>query len=108
AKARASSMLDEARQRSQSIVDTVTKHTKDVLRDAEDRTRSLRYQQTQLNGFMAEVQSLMHVADAADPRTWGSAGSEARSEPGDAVADASTSSSAQAAVPSVAAEDRVV
>ena len=73
AKARASSMLDEARQRSQSIVDTVTKHTKDVLRDAEDRTRSLRYQQTQLHGFMTEVQSLMHVADAADPRVWASA-----------------------------------
>ncbi|SFS02604.1 DivIVA domain-containing protein [Agrococcus baldri] len=108
AKARASSMLDEARQRSQSIVDTVTKHTKDVLRDAEDRTRSLRYQQTQLNGFMAEVQSLMHVADAADPRTWSAAGSEAAAGPDDAVADASTASSAPAAVPSVAAEDRVV
>lgn len=77
AKARASAMLDEARQRSQAIVDAVTKHTKDVLRDAEDRTRSLRYQQTQLNGFMAEVQSLMHVADAADPRTWSAAGAEA-------------------------------
>lgn len=108
AKARASSMLDEARQRSQSIVDTVTKHTKDVLRDAEDRTRSLRYQQTQLHGFMAEVQSLMHVADAADPRTWSSAGAEVTGAAVEETADASTTAGAQSAVPSVAAEDRVV
>ncbi|WP_306233050.1 cell division initiation protein [Agrococcus beijingensis] len=101
AKARASSMLDEARQRSQAIVDTVTKHTKDVLRDAEDRARGLRYQQTQLTGFMAEVQSLMHVADAADPRTWGAAGAEA-ARGGSSTADAS------AAVPALAAEDREV
>ncbi|GEK79846.1 DivIVA domain-containing protein [Agrococcus baldri] len=116
AKARASAMLDEARQRSQSIVDTVTKHTKDVLRDAEDRTRSLRYQQTQLQGFMAEVQSLMHVADAADPRTWSTAGAETTgagttgaATAADAdTADASTTPSADAAVPPVAAEDRAV
>ncbi|WP_072312761.1 hypothetical protein [Agrococcus sp. Marseille-P2731] len=110
AKARASSMLDEARQRSQAIVDAVTKHTKDVLRDAEDRTRSLRYQQTQLNGFMAEVQSLMHVADAADPRTWSSAGAAGAATPGAAAPDGQRSGEepAGAGVPAVAAEDRVV
>lgn len=115
AKARASSMLDEARQRSQTIVDAVTKHTKDVLRDAEDRSRSLRWQQQQLNGFMAEVQSLMRVADAADPRTWSAAGSEASGgsvstggTASDGEADASGGTAAAAAIPAVAAEHRAV
>lgn len=113
AKARASAMLDEARQRSQAIVDAVTKHTKDVLREAEDRTRSLRYQQTQLQGFMAEVQSLMHVADAADPRTWSAAGAASAAGGAEGAAasgstDASTPSDAEEAVVPVAAEDRAI
>lgn len=115
AKARASSMLDEARQRSQAIVDTVTKHTKDVLRDAEDRTRSLRYQQTQLHGFMAEVQSLMHVADAADPRTWaaadaprGDAADDSATPVADRKSDAPAGREDEATAQTVAAEDRVV
>ena len=108
AKARASAMLAEARVRSQAIVDTVTKHTKDVLRDAEDRARGLRYQQTQLTGFMAEVQSLMHVADAADPRTWGDAGSEVRREAGDESATGGKPDASAGFLPAVAAEDRAV
>ncbi|WP_405216141.1 cell division initiation protein [Agrococcus sp. Ld7] len=115
AKARASSMLDEARQRSQAIVDAVTKHTKDVLRDAEDRTRSLRYQQTQLRGFMAEVQSLMHVADAADPRTWGAVGAssdDAAGAPSTTAARSRSGASSErggdAVVPAVAAADRAI
>ncbi|WAC66651.1 DivIVA domain-containing protein [Agrococcus sp. SL85] len=104
AKARAAAMLEEARSRSQAIVDAVTGHTKDVLRDAEDRARSLRWQQQQLTGFMAEVQSLMRIADAADPRTWSGAGDEAD---GRAAAGAAAAAAAAGAA-TVAAEDREV
>ncbi|MFA4840451.1 MAG: cell division initiation protein [Agrococcus sp.] len=106
AKARASAMLDEARQRAQAIVTAVTGHTKDVLRDAEDRARGLRWQQQQLNGFMAEVQSLMRIADAADPRTWSAAGAEAKGEPSPQPAERTDAPAAAATT--VAAEDRVV
>lgn len=108
AKARASAMLDEARRRAQSIVETVATHTKDVLREAEDRARGLRYQQSQLSGFMAEVQSLMHVADAADPRTWSSAGAERDGRPAADARDAEEADAPSAALPTVAAEDRAV
>jgi hypothetical protein len=56
---RARETLDRARQKAQKIVSTVTGHTTDVLRDAEDRTRQLRWQQQQLNSFMAEVRELI-------------------------------------------------
>ncbi len=71
AQMRARETLDRARIKAQKIVTTVTDHTTDVLRDAEDRTRQLRWQQQQLNSFMAEVRELIRPdgvlsADAAD------------------------------------------
>src|SRR5690606_7257741 len=59
AQMRARETLDRARVKAQKIVSTVTEHTTDVLRDAEDRTRQLRWQQQQLNSFMAEVRELI-------------------------------------------------
>ncbi|OCG72668.1 DivIVA domain-containing protein [Microbacterium sediminis] len=78
AKVRASETLERARVKAQKIVETVTSHTTAVLRDAEDRTRQLRWQQQQLNSFMAEVRELIRPdgplsavpelpADDADP-----------------------------------------
>jgi cell division septum initiation protein DivIVA len=72
AQMRARETLDRARQKSQKIVNAVIGHTTDVLRDAEDRTRQLRWQQQQLNSFMAEVRELIRpdgvvsTADAGD------------------------------------------
>ncbi|QMU96673.1 DivIVA domain-containing protein [Microbacterium esteraromaticum] len=51
--------LDRARTKAQKIVDSVTGHATGALRDAEDRTRQLRWQQQQLNSFMAEVRELL-------------------------------------------------
>jgi len=59
AQVRARETLDRARAKSQKIVDSVTGHTTAVLRDAEDRTRQLRWQQLQLSSFMAEVKELI-------------------------------------------------
>ncbi|MCK2035601.1 cell division initiation protein [Microbacterium sp. SSW1-49] len=59
AQVRARETLDRARVKSQKIVDSVTNHTSAVLRDAEDRTRQLRWQQQQLTSFMAEVRELI-------------------------------------------------
>jgi cell division septum initiation protein DivIVA len=59
AQVRARETLDRARVKSQKIVDSVTNHTSSVLRDAEDRTRQLRWQQQQLTSFMAEVRELI-------------------------------------------------
>src|SRR5690606_8258911 len=59
AQVRARETLDRARVKAQKIVSTVIGHTTDVLRDSEDRTRQLRWQQQQLNGFMAEVRELI-------------------------------------------------
>ncbi|MFK0402218.1 cell division initiation protein [Microbacterium sp. NPDC090225] len=59
AQVRARETLDRARVKSQKIVDAVTTHTNTVLRDAEDRTRQLRWQQQQLTSFMAEVRELI-------------------------------------------------
>lgn len=71
AQMRARETLERARVKAQKIVNTVTGHTTDVLRDAEDRTRQLRWQQQQLNSFMAEVRELIRPdgvlgSDAAD------------------------------------------
>lgn len=52
-------ILDRARAKAQKIVDSVTGHATGALRDAEDRTRQLRWQQQQLNSFMAEVRELL-------------------------------------------------
>lgn len=59
AQVRARETLDRARVKSQKIVESVTSHTTEVLRDAEDRTRQLRWQQQQLTSFMAEVRELI-------------------------------------------------
>jgi cell division septum initiation protein DivIVA len=59
AKLRAREQLDRARAKAQKIIETVTTHSQSVLRDAEDRTRQLRWQQHQLNSFMAEVKELI-------------------------------------------------
>ncbi|MGL3150082.1 cell division initiation protein [Microbacterium sp. A82] len=59
AQMRARETLDRARVKAQKIVSTVIGHTTDVLRDSEDRTRQLRWQQQQLNSFMAEVRELI-------------------------------------------------
>ncbi|MBN9189729.1 MAG: cell division initiation protein [Microbacterium sp.] len=64
--------LDRAHAKAQRIIDTVTAHSQSVLRDAEDRTRQLRWQQHQLTSFMSEVKELIRPevsldgADAAD------------------------------------------
>lgn len=59
AQVRARETLDRARVKAQKIVDAVTGHTSQVLHDAEDRTRQLRWQQQQLTSFMAEVRELI-------------------------------------------------
>lgn len=59
AQVRARETLERARAKAQKIVDTVIGHTTGVLRDAEDRTRQLRWQQQQLTSFMAEVRELI-------------------------------------------------
>lgn len=74
AQVRARETLERARVKAQKIVSTVTGHTTEVLRDAEDRTRQLRWQQQQLNSFMAEVRELIRPdgvlgADAAEEET---------------------------------------
>lgn len=59
AKVRAREVLDRAHIKAQKIIDTVTAHSQGVLRDAEDRTRNLRWQQHQLSSFMSEVKELI-------------------------------------------------
>ncbi|WP_105567482.1 DivIVA domain-containing protein [Microbacterium halophytorum] len=56
---RSRDVLDRARVKAQKIVDTVIGHSTEVLRDAEDRTRQLRWQQQKLDSFMAEVRELI-------------------------------------------------
>lgn len=59
AQVKAREILDRARTKAQKIVETVTTHATGALRDAEDRTRQLRWQQQQLTSFMAEVRELI-------------------------------------------------
>jgi len=59
AQVRAREILERAHTKAQKIIDTVTGHSQAVLRDAEDRTRQLRWQQQQLTSFMSEVKELM-------------------------------------------------
>ena len=63
--ARSREILDRARVKAQKIIDTVTQHSQSVLRDAEDRTRQLRWQQQQLTSFMSEVKELMRAESPA-------------------------------------------
>src|SRR5690606_40116976 len=59
AQVKARETLERARAKAQKIIDSVTGHATGALRDAEDRTRQLRWQQQQLNSFMAEVRELI-------------------------------------------------
>ncbi len=59
ANVRANEQLDRARDKAQRIIDLVTTHSTGVLRDAEDRTRQLRWQQHEMSSFMAGVKELI-------------------------------------------------
>lgn len=59
AQVKARETLERARAKAQKIIESVTGHATGALRDAEDRTRQLRWQQQQLNSFMAEVRELI-------------------------------------------------
>ena len=59
ANVRAGDQLDRARDKAQRIIDMVTTHSVGVLRDAEDRTRQLRWQQHEMSSFMANVKELI-------------------------------------------------
>lgn len=68
---RAREHLERSRQKAQRIIDMVGAHSLSVLRDAEDRTRQLRWQQHELTSFMSEVKELIRpetpaTAPAAD------------------------------------------
>lgn len=58
---RAREVLDDARDKAQRIADTISAHSVGVLRDAEDRTRDLRWQQQQLAGFLTEMNELLRA-----------------------------------------------
>ncbi|WP_159499795.1 cell division initiation protein [Microbacterium sp. 18062] len=102
AQVRAQENLDRARIKAQKIVTTVMEHSTGVLRDAEDRTRQLRWQQQQLTSFMAEVRELIRpegvlrgTTDSAGADGAGAAGAD-RPDAGDAAADAGAPSEAEA------------
>jgi len=59
AQVKARETLERARAKAQKIIESVTGHATTALRDAEDRTRQLRWQQQQLTSFMAEVRELI-------------------------------------------------
>jgi len=80
AQVRARETLDRARTKSQKIVDMVTAHTANVVRDADDRARQLRWQQQQLTSFMAEVRELIRPDGALGSEGSGS-GSPAAEDP---------------------------
>ncbi|WP_345801480.1 DivIVA domain-containing protein [Microbacterium sp. AZCO] len=63
---RARETLEKSRDKAQRILDLVTDHSQSVLRDAEDRTRQLRWQQHQLVSFMAEVKELIRPGTPLD------------------------------------------
>lgn len=65
ARLRSREILDRASVKAQKIIDTVTGHSQGALRDAEDRARSLRWQQQQLTSFMSEVKELLRSEAAA-------------------------------------------
>lgn len=111
AASRSRETLERARVKAQKIIDTVTTHSQAVLRDAEDRTRQLRWQQHQLTSFMAEVKELMRgegPVAAADGEPVADAGDAAEAGPdaGDAVrADDAAGESAAGADPADVADD---
>ena len=59
---RARERLDEAHAKAEHILGLVTSHAESVLRDAEDRTRQLRWQQHELSSFMSEVSELIRLS----------------------------------------------
>jgi hypothetical protein len=59
ANVRANEQLDRARDKAQRIIDMVTTHSTGILRDAEDRTRQLRWQQHEMTSFMAGIKELI-------------------------------------------------
>ncbi|WP_404431113.1 DivIVA domain-containing protein [Microbacterium lacus] len=63
---RARETLERARDKAQKIIDMVSTHSQSVLRDAEDRTRHLRWQQHQLTSFMSEVKELIRPQSGSD------------------------------------------
>ncbi|MGC0368342.1 cell division initiation protein [Microbacterium sp. SLBN-111] len=75
AQVQAREILDDAREKAQRIADAITGHASTVLRNAEDRTRDLRWQQQQLGSFLAEMNELLRAA----PRGT-SAGADDRSD----------------------------
>jgi len=77
AKLRAREILDRAGTKAQKIIDSVTTHSQSVLRDAEDRTRQLRWQQQQLTSFMSEVKELIRPEGAAPAAADGDAAAPA-------------------------------
>ena len=91
AQVRARDTLDRARVKSQKIVDSVTSHTSQVLRDAEDQARQLRWQQQQLASFMAEVRELIRpdgvFSDAASATASAAGTSVATTDDADPVFD---------------------
>ena len=90
AQVKAREILERARTKANKIVDTVTGHTNSVVRDAEDRTRQLRWQQQQLTSFMAEVRELIRpdgvsaTAEAADTDAGDEPSDEASTDAADA------------------------
>jgi len=76
--------LDRARVKAQKIIDMVTTHSQSVLRDAEDRTRQLRWQQQQLTSFMSEVSDLIRPESAHDTAEAAQAPAEQADAPEDA------------------------
>lgn len=84
---RARETVDRARDKAQKIIETVTSHSQGVLRDAEDRTRQLRWQQHQLTSFMSEMRELIRpetpfdaTADADEETTDAAAGAGSETE----------------------------
>ncbi|GAB2517003.1 cell division initiation protein [Paramicrobacterium agarici] len=65
AQVHAREVLERAQVKAKKIVDTVIEHSTTVLRDAEDRTRELRWQQQQLTSFMAEVREMIRPEGGA-------------------------------------------
>jgi len=100
---RARDQLDRARVKAQRILETVTAHSESVLRDAEDRTRQLRWQQHQLTSFMSEVRELMRGDAVASTDADGSDGDAESDEPSEAPAESVGETSATSA-PEPAAE----
>lgn len=87
AKLRSREILDRASTKAQKIIDTVTQHSQGVLRDAEDRTRQLRWQQQQLSSFMSEVKELMR-SEGAGGKSEAAAVIDSAAEPAKAGAEA--------------------